>query len=145
MSVGFGFSTGDFIAALELVATVIDALRDSGESSAGYQELISQLSSLQTALIAVNNVELDDVQHAELVALRQAAAQCQRTIDAFWEKIQKYEPSLRKGGSGSRAKDAWRKVKWAVCKKEDVVKFKADLVGHTESIELLLTTVQMCV
>ena len=143
MSVGFGFSAGDFIAALELVATVIDALRDSGESSSEYRELISQLSTLQTALLAVKSVELDDAQHAELIALQQAAAQCQRTIDAFWEKIQKYEPSLRTGGSGSRAKDAWRKVKWAVCRKEDVARFKADLVGHTESIEMLLTTVQM--
>jgi hypothetical protein len=30
-----------------------------------------------------------------------------------------------------------------VCKKEDVAKFKADLVGHTESIQLLLTPMQM--
>ena len=118
-------------------------MRDSGEPSSEYRELLSQLSTLQTALLAVKSVGLDDAQHAELVALQQAAAQCQRTIDAFWEKIQKYEPSLRTGGSGSRAKDAWRKVKWAVCRKEDVARFKADLVGHTESIEMLLTTVQM--
>lgn len=143
MSVGFGFSTGDFIAALELVATVINALRDTGGSSSEFQELLSQLYTLQTALLAVQSVELDDVQHAELAALRQAAAQCQRTIDAFWEKIQSYAPSLKTGGSGSRAKDAWKKIKWAVCRKEDVLRFKADLVGHTESIEMLLTTVQM--
>jgi hypothetical protein len=143
MSVGFGFSAGDFIAALELVATVIDALRDSGDSSTEYRELISQLLTLETALIAVKRIELDDVQHAEVVALQQAAAQCQRTIDLFWVKIKKYQPSLRTGGSGSRVKDSWMKIKWALCKKEDLVRFKADLVGHTESIELLLTTVQM--
>jgi hypothetical protein len=33
--------------------------------------------------------------------------------------------------------------KWVLCKEEDVSKFKADLVGHMESIQLLLTTVQM--
>jgi hypothetical protein len=70
MSVGFGFSAGDFIAALELVATVIGALRDSGESSAEYRELISQLFTLKTALLAVKRVELEDVQHAEVVALQ---------------------------------------------------------------------------
>ena len=37
------------------------------------------------------------------------------------------------------------KIKWALCKKEDVVRFKTDLMAHTESIELLLTTVHMCV
>jgi prephenate dehydratase len=141
MSVGFGFSAGDFIAAANLVQIVIDALRDSGDSSTEYRSLISQLYTLENALFRVKRLELDD--HAEVIALRQAAAQCQNTIDEFWIKIEKYQPSLRTGGSGSRVRDGWRKVKWAVCKKEDVVKFKADLMAHTESIELLLTTVQM--
>jgi hypothetical protein len=145
MSVGFGFSACDFISALELVVTVADALRESGASSNEYRALISQLHTLETALLRVKCLELDDSQHAEVVALRQAASQCQRTIDAFWEKIKKYQPSLRTGGSGSRVRDGWMKIKWALCRKEDLVRFKADLMGHTESIEMLLTTVQMYV
>lgn len=35
------------------------------------------------------------------------------------------------------------KIQWAVCKKEDVANFKADLVGHTESIQLLLMAMHM--
>jgi hypothetical protein len=35
------------------------------------------------------------------------------------------------------------KIKWAICKKDDLAKLKADLVRHTESIQLLLTTLQM--
>lgn len=143
MSVGFGFSAGDFIAALELVTTVVNALRESGDASTEYRALISQLLHLETALLAVKRVELEDVQHAEGVALQQAASQCQRTIDAFWKKIAKYQPHLRGGGSGSRVKDGWMRVRWAVCRREDVERFKADLMGHTESIDLLLATVQM--
>jgi hypothetical protein len=143
MSVGFGFSAGDFIAALDLVTTIVSALRESGGSSTEYQALVSQLYTLETALLRVKRLELDESQYAEVIALRQAAAQCQTTIDAFWKKIQKYQPSLGEGGSGNRVKDSWRKVKWAVCKKDDLLKFKMDLLGHTESIELLLTTVQM--
>jgi hypothetical protein len=143
MSVGFRFSAGDFIAALQLVSTVIDALRDSGDSSTEYRALLSQLYTLETALLTVKRIEVDDEQCAEVIALRQAACQCQRTIDAFWEKIKKYQPSLRTGGSGSRVRDGWRKIQWALCKKDDLLKFKADLVGHTESIELLLTTLHM--
>jgi hypothetical protein len=143
MSVGFGFSIGDFISALELVATVVDALRESGDSSTEYRALISQLYTLETALLRVKRLELDESQYAEVVALRQAAGQCQRTIDAFWERIKKYQPSLRSGGSGSRVRDGWRKIEWALCRKDDVVRFRSDLIAHTESIELLLTTVQM--
>ena len=129
MSVGFGFSAGDVIAALDLVTTIVSALRESGGSSAEYQALVSQLYTLETALLRVKRLEIDESQYAEVIALRQAAAQCQTTIDAFWKKIQKYQPSLREGGS----------------EKDDILKLKTDLMGHTESIELLLTTVQMWV
>ncbi|KAL3417993.1 vegetative cell wall protein gp1 [Phlyctema vagabunda] len=143
MSVGFGFSAGDFIAALQLVGTVIDALRNSGDSSTEYRTLIEQLYTLQSALLGVKRLELDDSHHEEVIALRQAAAQCQTTIDTFWEKIKKYQPSLQSGGTGSRVTDGWRKVKWAVCKKEDIVRFRAELMAHTEGIDMILTTVQM--
>lgn len=143
MSVGFGFSTGDFIAAVELVSTVVGALRESGDSSTEYQTLISQLYTLETALLRVKRLELDDIQHSEAIALRQAASQCQRTIDGFLDKIAKYQPSLRAGGSGNTVKDAWRKVKWALCQKEDLVRFKADLMAYTESIDMLLMAVHM--
>jgi hypothetical protein len=98
---------------------------------------------LETALIQVKQLEFEERQYAEVVALRQAAAQCRRTIDGFLKKIEKYQPSLSGNSEGHRVRDAWMKVKWALCKKEDVAKFKADLVGHTESIQLLLMTVQM--
>jgi hypothetical protein len=141
MSVGFGFSAGDFIAAINLVSTVVNALRETGDSSGEYRELMGQLYTLETALLRVKRLDLDESQQAEIIALRQAAAQCQRTIDDFWKRIEKYQPFLRTGGSASRMKDGWMKIKWALCKKEDVVRFKADLMAHTQSIELMLTTV----
>lgn len=98
----FGFSAGDFISALELVGTVISALRSSGGSSSEYRALVSQLYTLETALLEVKRLELDEEQHAQVIALRQAAAQCQRAIDAFWQKIKKYQPSLRTEGSGDK-------------------------------------------
>lgn len=145
MSVGFGFSAGDFIAGIELVGTVIDALRESGDSGSSYRELINQLYSLETSLLHVKRLGLDESQRAEKIALVQMASQCQRTIDDFWKKLQKYQPHLSAHGSGSRVKDGWMKIRWALCKEEDVEKFKADLRGHSASIELLLLAIQMCV
>jgi Fungal N-terminal domain of STAND proteins len=143
MAVAFGFSFGDFVAALELVSTVVNALGQSSEASHEYRELVRQLYSLETALLQVKGLHLGDSQHKDLVALRQAASQCQQTIDDFWKKIQKYQPHLRSEGSGLRVKDGWMKIKWAICKRDDIAKFKADLMGHTESIQILIATVQM--
>jgi hypothetical protein len=145
MAVGFGFSVGDFIAALELVGTVIDALRDSGSASAEYRELLRVLYSLETGLMQVKRLEIEESQRAQLIALQQAAAQCQRTIDDFWNKTKKYQPHLGSGSecSNFRMKTAWTKIKWSVCKRDDVAKFKADLIGHTESIQMLLGAIQV--
>jgi hypothetical protein len=71
MSVGFGFSAGDFIAAIELVRTVVDALRSSGNAGAEYRELVSQLLILESALIQVKRLEFEESQYSEVIALRQ--------------------------------------------------------------------------
>ncbi|KAM5354194.1 hypothetical protein ACJ41O_000844 [Fusarium nematophilum] len=140
MSVGFGFSASDFIAGIELVATVIDALRESGDSSQRYRELISELYSLETALLQVKRLELHESQNASQIALRSAASQCQRTITDFWQSVQKYHPSLGSSSRSMRLRDQWIKVKWALFKEEEVEKFKADLRGHTGSINILLAS-----
>ena len=139
----FGFSVGDFVASIELVRQLIKALEDTAGSSAEYRGLIKELYSLERALLEVKSLDLDVSQHAQQIALRQAATQCQQTIDEFLVKIRKFQPSLRIGGSKSSWRDGLRKVEWALYKKEDVQKFRAQLNGHTASINILLMTVQL--
>ncbi|KAK3385732.1 hypothetical protein B0H63DRAFT_449745 [Podospora didyma] len=70
MSVGFGFSVGDFLAALQLVGVVIDALRESSDSKAKFHELLSELYALETALLRVKRIDLDESQHSEKLSTR---------------------------------------------------------------------------
>ncbi|CAD6447425.1 71592329-7be6-4dfd-bd73-1f652fb1f664 [Sclerotinia trifoliorum] len=65
ISIGFGFPVGDFIAAIDLVATVIDALRESSNSSSEFREIVRQLDALEDTLRCVKRLELDDTQCAE--------------------------------------------------------------------------------
>jgi hypothetical protein len=143
MSVGFGFSVGDFLATLKLVGTIIDALREASHSTSAFRELLNELYALETALIHVKRIELEDSQRFEAIALHQAASQCQRSIDAFWTKIQKVQPHLSQAGTGSAFKDGWAKVKWAVCKKGDVDAFRTEIRGHTSSIQVLIDAIQL--
>ncbi|KFY04708.1 hypothetical protein O988_00588 [Pseudogymnoascus sp. VKM F-3808] len=131
----------DFIAAAELVTTVVNAL-ESSEISQESIELLRQIYSLKIALLQVKSLSIADSQHSEFVSLCQAASQCEQTIDAFWQKIQKYQPHLQPNGSSSLEKNSWAKIKWTICKKYDIAKFKADLAANTESILLLLAVVQ---
>ncbi|KAL8949775.1 MAG: hypothetical protein Q9222_004154 [Ikaeria aurantiellina] len=144
MSVGFGFSVGDFIDAIQLVGTVIDALSASSKSSAELRELLRQLYSLEKALREVKNLDVDESLYAENLALKQSAAQCQLTITNFLSKTQSYQPHLIcNSDASSTIQTKWKKIKWALCKKKDVIQFKSDLLAHTESIHLLLATIQM--
>ncbi|KAI4131239.1 MAG: hypothetical protein LQ338_001332 [Usnochroma carphineum] len=144
MSVGFGFSLGDFIAAIKIVETVIDALSASSKSTSELQELLRQLHSLETALRGVKSLEVHESLHAEVLALKQSAAQCQLTISNFLTKTASYQPHLLcTNGTGATLQGRLKKIKWALCKKKDVVQLKADLLAHTESIQLLLITIQM--
>lgn len=76
MSVSFGFSVGDFLAALRLVGTVIDALRESSHASSSFRSLINKLYALETALLHVKLLDLELGHNSEKVALQQAALQC---------------------------------------------------------------------
>jgi Fungal N-terminal domain of STAND proteins len=143
MPVAFGFSVGDFIAALELVGTVINALRNSSKSGASFRSLINELYALETALLRVKRLNIKDYSTVKVTALYQAALQCQNTIDAFWKKTQKYQPHLQGGGTSSKVKDAWYKIKWALCKIEDVETFRAEIRGHISSLEILLLSIQL--
>ncbi|KAF2635970.1 hypothetical protein P280DRAFT_553318 [Massarina eburnea CBS 473.64] len=143
----FGFSTGDFIAALNLIQGAIDAISSSHGSSAQYRSLLRELYALESALLRVKSLELDASLDSEKRALEQAASLCQRDIDEFLTRIREYQPHLRAGGSGdgmgAKAKDAWMKIKWAKCREDDVDRFKAVLMGHSGSISRMLHTTEV--
>ncbi len=144
----FGFSVGDFVAALELVGTVIHSLKESGGAASEFRELVHELYGLETALLRVKQLDLGDGDgdKGDYVALTQAASQCQFTIDGFWTKASRFQRHLladAASGPSISIKSAWMKVRWTLCRKEDLAKLKADIGAHTQSILLLLVAVQM--
>jgi len=143
MPVAFGFSIGDFIAAIELVRTVIDTLRESSNSGTSFRALISELYALETALLHAKRLDTEIYSSVNISSLRQVASQCQDTINEFWKKAQKYQPHLQRSGTNSKVKDAWYKIKWALCKEDDLANFRAQIRGHTSSLDILLSTIQL--
>jgi predicted HicB family RNase H-like nuclease len=143
MAVPFGFSVGDFIAGINLVKDVIKALQDSRGSSKEYLELIAELRSLETALFEVKTLDLRIEQRAKRAALREASKQCQTSIDNFLKDLMKYSTNLRLGGSLCAWKDAYRKIQWKLCKKDDLVRFREEIGFHVQSIQMLMLTIQM--
>lgn len=144
MPVPFGFSAGDIVQAIQLVGTVIDSLVASSKSSPELRELLHQLYSLETAFQHAKRLEFDESLHAEAAALKQSAAQCQRTISGFLARTQAYQPQvLGTSGTGDTIQAKCRRLKWALCQKKKVAQFKTDLLVHMGSIHILLGTLHI--
>lgn len=141
MAVGFGFSVSDLFAGLKLIKDSIEAVHDAKGSPADYTSLTTEIISLQDGLEAVEDLHLDQsLPVKQNAALERAVYACQETVDEFVSSISKYQPHLSAEASGFRSN--YRKIKWALCKKEDVANFRARLGRHASSISMLLITFQ---
>ena len=141
MAVPFGFSIGDFVGGIQVIITCIEAVHESKGASAHYQALTAELQSLQSGLEAIGDLQLDWTAQKQHTAIAEAVLRCQRCIEAFVKRIAKYQPWLQPGLRGWNVNV--RKMQWAMCKKEDVLKFKTDLERHSSSINMLLATLQV--
>lgn len=142
MSVGFGFSIGDLIAGVKLIKTSIQAVSDAKGASGDFAALINEVATLEDGLEAVEELQLErEFSPKQGAAIERAIVGCQNSIDDFCSSIAKYQPHLRNQASGLQT--GYRRIKWALCKKEDVANFRAQVARHASSINMLLVTFQI--
>jgi Fungal N-terminal domain of STAND proteins len=142
MPVGFGFSIGDVISGLQLLRNSIEAVSNVNGSSADYASLIAELESLNAALEAASELTsehlADQQQRQRQKAINSAIKACQKCMDGFLVRIAQYQKHLKRGNSGWRS--CYMKIRWALCKQEDIAKLRATLGSHTISINILLAS-----
>ena len=136
-------SVGDIIALASLARSIAKALNDSHGSSEEYRQVIHELWSLERALLGVEELSRTCGPSSSINALRQTALEYRSVLDAFHSKLDKYQRYLRDGGSSNVVKDMWWKIHWAVSFKEDLARFRASVLGHCSSIDLLLTSTML--
>jgi hypothetical protein len=137
MPVGFGISVGDLISGLQLLRSSIEAVNDAKGSSADFAALLGELDGLNTALESVSElISAQTASQEQQKGIGSAIKACQKCIDDFLLRVAQYQKHLKRGSSGWTS--SYSKIKWAVCKQEDVAKLRAKLGSHTTSINLLL-------
>ena len=142
MSVGFGFSIGDLIAGIKLIKTSVEAVNGASNASSDFAALITEIATLEDGLEAIEEIQLEGkFSSKQGVAIDRAVSACQQSIDDFCCSIAKYQPHLQKHASGLQA--SYRRIKWALCKKEDVTQFRAQVARHACAISMLLNTIQL--
>ena len=139
MAVAFGFSTGDFIAAIGLIAKVTDALKDANGASAEYQQVVLQLSGLKRTLLHLEKLEPNEFNADHVNAIRCMAVSCKLPLQQFLDDIQKYEKSLAADSERKIGRKSVRKVQWGIYMEKEVAKMRSMITAQVMSINLLLS------
>ncbi|KAB5550919.1 hypothetical protein GE09DRAFT_154848 [Coniochaeta sp. 2T2.1] len=142
MSAAFSFgSLGDIIAICQLAYEFARALHDSTGSAKEYQELREDVDgSTQLLLQLMATCEEDSsglLQDIDNLT-KSAITDCATTLREALDRFEKYDISLRSGGSGNRLKDAFGKLKW-LGEKENVERIQQKLRAGTERVNMLLS------
>jgi hypothetical protein len=142
MPITFG-SVGDIVSVSLVFKDLLIALSDSRGSSAEYQSVVRELYVLDTALLQVELLSRSRAATPELHALyetsKQTVVKCRDSIAACAARTRKYSESLEVGGSGNILEDTARKIQWrASHKATDIAKLRAEFMGYSDSIDMLL-------
>ena len=144
--VPFGFSVGDFIAGINLLIDAIHSLNDTNGAQADYEELGRQLRNLKNGFECIEGLNLDTMQVAQVSAVDTALSDCRLCIDAFIKRNSRFKSLETPSGEKwtlAALKRQGRKVQWALWKKADVAKFRAEIQQHSEAVQMLLASIQM--
>ncbi|KAF6230035.1 hypothetical protein HO133_004373 [Letharia lupina] len=131
----------DLFAALKIVKDSFEAVNEKKGAAADYANLVSEIDSLWDGLEAVEDIQSDpDLSEKQIAAIKRAVDACYDCVESFLESVSDYQPHLGSNSSGFASN--YRKIKWALCKKDDVAKFRGRLGRHISSINMLLITFQ---
>ena len=139
MAVPFGFSIGDFIAGIDLIARVVTALKDTGGASSEYQILIQELQHLQLLLEQLKDLKPSASSLNHVNAVRGLALTFKLPLSEFLQKIERYKSSLGVVSSRRQWVGAPRKAQWTLFMPEEISKMRAMITMKIVTVSLLLT------
>jgi hypothetical protein len=132
----FGFSAGDFIAGVNLIAKVTQALKEAGGASDEYRSLGRELGLLERILRQLHAGQ--GIGGVPSPDIRQQTDLTLDTLSSFLKTISKFDAKL-----GQQAPSTWhhgvaRKTQWAVVQAKEVEKVRVKLGTQLTELNLLL-------
>src|SRR3569833_416956 len=129
-------SAGDIISIIALVRDVGKTLSSSKGSVAQFSGLERDLASLEDALLQADGLQL--VQKSQKRTLRRTIRRCKSIVESFADELDKFQPYLRDGGSGTRVKDIFKRVQFGLTRSEAIALFRTQQQQHLHSIQIII-------
>jgi len=135
----FGFSVGDFVTVGSLITETVALLRAARSSPADYDDLLTELHTLERALKHLDGLHKRNEKAEQLLeSIKFSAASCQKPLESFLKKIKKYETSLGGASTKHTLRTLPRRVQWQLSIKDECVKLRNYLNLHISTINTLL-------
>ncbi|KAF8253177.1 hypothetical protein K440DRAFT_279586 [Wilcoxina mikolae CBS 423.85] len=134
----FGYSAGDFIAAVGLIAKITKALSDTKGASNEYQLVVIELQALERVLFQLEALKPNEANIGHINAVRAMALTCRLPLQDFINKLTKFEKSMGPRTSRNALHTFGRKAQWAVVMLDEVTTFRVTIAAKVASIHLLL-------
>lgn len=132
----FGFSVGDFIATLQLVLKATSLVQNA---PGDYQELVTQLQTLQYALDEVREIGWLEAEKSEASAIQMTVQQCNASLLAFRNKMKDYDASLGRWSNAGKLRRLKRKLMWgATGQAENAQRLQQELAGYVGCLNMAL-------
>jgi hypothetical protein len=132
---------GDLLAVSKLIYKIGLELKKNPDSGPDYQHLLVELESLDRALKQLQCIRPAHHKLRRLEGIRALASICQRPLEEFLAKIEKFEERLGPWGAKcNRLSGFGRRLQWSTKYKEDVKELRAKLTPNIATIIILLMT-----
>jgi RNA recognition motif-containing protein len=143
MSPAFGFSVGDFIAAIELCTKVAKALKEASTAAAEYQQVVLELQGLQNVLTRLAALEPTGSNIQYVNAIRGAALASTLPLQEFLSKLEKFDKSMSPFAAKTKTlslSKAGRQTQYALFMADEVKKLRAVVYGNVIRINVMLAS-----
>ena len=140
----FGYSVGDFIAGANLTYRLISALSETQGASMEYQEAIHELGSIQQTFFQVGQMKASSMlSQATINVASHIVISSLELIGNFLERTKKYRQRFCSNSGTGLVADSWRKMGWALFKREELESLRESLHRKLTAIGVLFSTAQL--
>ena len=132
----FGFSAGDFIAAVGVLRKTARALRDTGGAASQYQHTVLKLRSMRCALIRLQSLEPQNEDASVVEEIRKCSKACIIPLDKFLNSIANLDREF--GHKGRTWRKSFTQAKWALKLEPELRQLEASLDAEVQPLQILL-------
>ena len=139
----FGFSAGDFVAAIEVLTKAAKSLKEASGATAQYRQATVELNHLVSVLRLVQSLDPSSVSQHITEKVQLCSHACHVPLACFLKKVEKFDVLSTIGGqphsspATSLVKGS-RKIRWATLVEPQLAKLKMSLAPQLATIEILL-------